>query len=227
MEPLVLQKGQRIDLTKNTPGVSEVKFALGWDEGKNLDPDASMIVLHNSRPFQNPHDLLFYNSNVKEYGTDGKPVWVDATKPYPFIMDGVLRSSGDNRDGAGDGDDETITVELTKLAADVSHLVPVITIYDHEARGQNFGQMNNCYCRVELPGTTFTPQKADLTEDASTDTAFIPGYFYRKDGEWKYNSIQKGIDKNTKGVDGKPIGSVDLTTIATNLTAILEIAVPA
>lgn len=232
MEPLNLIKGARIDLTKGGQGLPVVKFALGWDEGDNFDPDASAIVLHTSKAFENPNDLLYFRSNVKGYVKDAAgatvPVWVDTTKPYPFIMNDALRSSGDNRTGAGAGDDETITVELQKLPADVSHIALVVTIYDYEARKQNFGMMNNAYCRVEMPNDpNFKPQKADLTEDYSTSTALIFGYLYRKDGEWRYNSLMKGINNDTKGTDGKPIGTVDLATISGNLHTLLEVAVPA
>jgi tellurium resistance protein TerD len=226
MQPLLLTKGQRIDLTKGNQGLSVVNFALGWDERKkatpteeDFDPDASAIVLHSSKAWENPSDLLYYNSNK-----DAGQQWVDKTKPYPFIMDGALRSSGDERTGGKEGDDEVITVDLSKLNPDVSHVALIVTIYEVDARKQNFGMMNNAYCRIEAPGIdSFKPQKADLTEDYSAYTALIMGYLYRKDGDWKYNAAMKGINKDTLGADGKPLGSVDLGTIAVNLTAILDI----
>lgn len=238
-----LQKGARIDLTKGNPGLSVVTFALGWDERQKVaeneadfDPDACSVALHGSRGFQSATDMLWYNSN-KAVTPDGKYIddghggwkWADETRPYPFIFDGALKSSGDNRDGAGTTTDkEVITIDLSKIPADVTHIAQIITIFEVETRKQNFGMMTNAYCRIEAPGiASFVPQKADLTEDASAYTGYVMGYLYRKDGEWKYNACMKGVNGATKGADGKPIGDINITTIAPNLTSILEIAVTA
>jgi len=222
-----LAKGTRIDLSKSNPGLAPIQYALGWDERKksspdeaDYDPDVSVVVLHSSRPFSNPGDLLYYNSN------GGANNWIDKTKPYPFIMGGALKSSGDERTGGKEGDDEVITVSLKDLADDVTHVVPIVTIYEYKERKQNFGMMQNAYCRIEAPGVAgFDVQKADLTEDYSAYQAMIPGYFYKKDGNWKYFNSMLGVNESTTGVNGKAIGTVDLETIANNLTAILGIAV--
>lgn len=242
MDLLNLSKGQRLDLTKGNPGLSLVKFSLGWDERvkttgeADFDPDACAAVLHNSRAWQNPHDLLYYNSNKLVDGNGnfvddgaGGYKWADEKRPYPFILDGALASSGDNRTGSGNiNDKEIITIDLAKLPADLSHIALIVTIYDVEARKQNFGMMNNAFCRIEAPGiTTFKPAKADLTEDYSAYTAVIMGYLYRKDSDWKYNAMMKGINAETKGADGKPLGSVNVATICPNLTSLLEVAVVA
>jgi tellurium resistance protein TerD len=258
MDTVNLNKGSRIqmNLTKGMPGMSSVKFALGWDEGHgadDLDPDACMAVLHGSRPFASITDLLWYNSN-KATNPDGSLIadttaeknddgsypykWADTTRSYPFILNGALASSGDNRDGAGasGSDKEVINIDFNTLPDDVTHLVPMITIYEATTRKQNFGNMPNTFARIDAPNVEgFVTQRSDLTEDATAFTAFIPGYFYKKDGLWKYHACMLGINANTVGADGKTLAEhepketnpVNAVNIAENLIEILGIQVTA
>lgn len=170
-----LEKGQNIDLTK---GSSIVKFAIGcgWDvnqsSGSAFDLDASVFVL----------------------GADGKRI-----SEKHFVFYGNLNSpndsvvhSGDNLTGAGDGDDEVITVDISKLEADATEIPVIVTIYQADSRRQNFGQVSNAFVRIYNPDSNEEIAKYDLSEDFSTETAVEFGRLYKKDGEWKFKAVGTG-----------------------------------
>ena len=100
---------------------------------------------------------------------------------------------GDNKTGAGEGDDEAVNIDLTKIPADVKKLVFAVTIHEAEARGQNFGQVSNAYMRVVNAAVGAVLAKYDLSEDYSTETAMIFGEIYRHNDEWKMKAIGAGF----------------------------------
>ena len=99
---------------------------------------------------------------------------------------------GDNRTGAGEGDDEQITVDLTLVPANITRIAFTATIYEAEARRQNFGQVNNAYIRIYDETTGAELLRYDLGEDFSIETAVVFGELYKNGTEWKFNAIGSG-----------------------------------
>lgn len=169
---LDLTKGQRLDITKTNPSLKIAAIGLGWDAGNNFDLDAFILALKNGKIESAPRDVLFFNNKK--------------------LFNGGIIHSGDNLTGAGDGDDETMTVDFSKLPSDITEIVICVNIYQAESRRQNFGQVNNAFVRVYDFDTKAEICKFDLSEDYSAFNAMIMGKLYLKDGEWKFQAIGEG-----------------------------------
>nr|WP_027870909.1 TerD family protein [[Eubacterium] cellulosolvens] len=172
-----LSKGQKVSLTKDNPGLKKVIVGLGWDvnsfdTGGDFDLDASAFVVTDSGKVARQEDFIFYG-NLK----------------HPS---GAVEHLGDNRTGAGDGDDEQIKVDLSAVPENYSRIVFTATIYDAETRRQNFGQVNNAFIRIYNEETGEEMLKYDLGEDFSIETAAVFGELYKNNGEWKFNAIGSG-----------------------------------
>ena len=172
-----LQKGGNVSLSKEAPGLSKMIIGLGWDvratDGTAFDLDGSAFLLNASGKVRSDADFIFYNQSKS--------------------ADGSVEHTGDNRTGEGEGDDEQIIVDLTKVPADVEKIAISVTIHDAEARNQNFGQISSAFIRcVNADGNTEIA-RFDLSEDASVETAMIFGEIYRHNGEWKFKAIGLGF----------------------------------
>ncbi|MDR2535711.1 MAG: TerD family protein [Treponema sp.] len=176
-----LTKGQRVNLEKSlTLGM----VGLGWDVKRftgesDFDLDASAFLLDPSGKVKRDEDFIFYG-NLKSRN------------------DGVIHT-GDNRTGLGDGDDEKIIINFTKVPADIAKIAIAVTIYEADSRKQNFGQVANAYVRVakmahdkDLSGEEIV--RFDLGEDFSTETALVLCEIYRHGSEWKFSAIGSGYD---------------------------------
>lgn len=175
--PISLSKGQKVDLTKTNPGLKNILVGLGWDinqfdSGSDFDLDASAFLLGENGKTTSDTDFIFY-SNLE----------------HPS---GAVMHMGDNRTGAGEGDDEQITVDLTKVPANISRIAFTVTIYEAESRRQNFGQVSNAFIRLVNAETDEELIRYDLGEDFSIETAMVVGELYRHNGEWKFNAIGSG-----------------------------------
>ncbi|QZI72209.1 TerD family protein [Pseudomonas protegens] len=172
-----LSKGSNVSLSKEAPGLSEVVVGLGWDprvtDGTEFDLDASIFITGENGKVLNDSSFIFYNNKTSQ--------------------DGSVEHLGDNRSGAGEGDDEQVNVKLTGLAADVKKLVFAVTIHDAESRKQSFGQVGNAYIRVVNKADGKELARYDLSEDASTETAMIFGELYRHNDEFKFKAIGQGF----------------------------------
>jgi tellurium resistance protein TerD len=172
-----LSKGGNVSLSKEAPGLSRVTVGLGWDarvtDGADFDLDTSVFVCGENGKVRSDADFIFYNNKIG--------------------LGGAVEHLGDNKTGAGEGDDEAIKIDLTKIPADVKKLVFAVTIHEAGARGQNFGQVANAYMRVvnEVGGAVLA--KYDLSEDYSTETSMIFGEIYRHNDEWKMKAIGAGF----------------------------------
>ena len=172
-----LTKGQKVDLTKSNPGLKNVLVGLGWDinrfdSGSDFDLDASAFLVQENGKVSGDQDFIFY-SNLE----------------HPS---GAVVHLGDNRTGAGDGDDEQITVDLSKVPENIARIAFTVTIYDAESRRQNFGQVANAFIRLVNADTDEEIVRYDLGEDFSIETAMVVGELYRHNGEWKFNAIGSG-----------------------------------
>ncbi|MGF6112193.1 TerD family protein [Pseudomonas sp. ADAK2] len=172
-----LSKGGNVSLSKEAPGLTEVLVGLGWDprvtDGTEFDLDASIFVVGENGKVLDDNSFIFYNNKKS--------------------TDGSVEHMGDNRSGAGEGDDEQVTVKLTSLAPLVKKLVFAVTIHDSDARKQNFGQVSNGYIRVVNKADGKELARFDLSEDASTETAMIFGELYRSGEEFKFKAIGQGF----------------------------------
>jgi len=179
-----LQKGGNISLTKTDPSLTHVLVCLGWDarstDGAPFDLDASAIMLQDTGKVRSDADFCFYGQKS--------------------IVDGAIVHSGDNLTGGGDGDDETLTVELAKVPNTISKIIFPVTIYDHEARRQSFGQVSKAYVRIVNADTKTELARFDLTEDASVETAMIFAELYRKDAGWSFRAIGQGYAGGLKAI---------------------------
>ena len=172
-----LQKGGNVNLSKEAPGMKKMLVGLGWSlratDGDAFDLDGSAFLLGAGDKVRSDADFVFYNQNKSS--------------------DGSVVHSGDNRTGEGEGDDETITVELDKVPADVEKIAVCVTIHDAEARRQNFGMVSRAYVRCVDAITNAEVARYDLSEDASVETAMIFGEIYRHNGEWKFKAMGQGF----------------------------------
>ena len=157
-----LQKGGNVSLSKEAPGMQKMLIGLGWDvratDGADFDLDGSAFLLGANGKVRSDADFIFYNQAKS--------------------ADGSVTHTGDNRTGAGDGDDEAIIVELSKVPADVEKIAIAVT---------------SAFIRCVNQDNNTEVARFDLSEDASVETAMIFGEIYRHNGEWKFKAIGQGF----------------------------------
>ncbi|MBQ9140492.1 MAG: TerD family protein [Lachnospiraceae bacterium] len=175
--PVSLQKGQKVSLTKGNPGLKNVVVGLGWDvnafdTGGNFDLDTAAFLLTDSGKVASSDDFVFFG-NLRH-------------------ISGAVQHMGDNTTGAGDGDDEQIKIDLSLVPANITKIAFSVTIYEAEARRQNFGQVNNAYIRIYNEANGEELLRYDLGEDFSIETAAVFGELYKNGDEWKFNAIGSG-----------------------------------
>jgi tellurium resistance protein TerD len=168
-----LTKGQRVEIK----GLSRVGVGLGWDPnegtGFDFDLDASAFMLGANGKLPKDEYFVFYN-NTKS-------------------PDSAVESSGDDLTGGNsDGDDETLTVDLTKIDQQIQSIIFTVTIHDYEVRRQNFGQVRNSFIRIYDAQTNVEIAKYELDEDFSVETAVEFGRLYKRGDEWKFEAMGVG-----------------------------------
>lgn len=171
-----LQKGGNVNLSKEAPNLTTVIIGLGWDpratDGAAFDLDGSAFMLKGDGKVRGDADFIFYN-NLKS-------------------SDGSVVHLGDNTTGQGEGDDEKLTVDLTRVPAEIDKISFCVTIHDAEARKQNFGMIGKAFIRCVNANGEKELVRYDLSEDSSTETAMIFGELYRAGAEWKFRAIGQG-----------------------------------
>ena len=172
-----LEKGGNVNLSKEAPGLSKMLIGLGWDarttNGAEFDLDGSVFLLKSNGKVRGDLDFIFYN-NLKS-------------------VDGSVTHTGDNRTGDGDGDDESLIIDLSKLPHDIERIAVCVTIHDALARQQNFGMVSNAFIRCVNMSGDAEIARYDLSEDSSTETAMIFGEIYRHSGDWKFRAVGQGF----------------------------------
>ena len=183
--PVSLQKGQKVDLTKGNAGLSKIFIGLGWDinkydGGHDFDLDASAFLCGENGKVKSDSDFVFYGNLIHSSNS--------------------VEHMGDNLTGEGEGDDEVIKVDLSKIPAEVAKIDFTVTIYEADTRSQNFGMVSNAYIRVvdEKNGNELI--RYDLGEDYSIETAIVVGQLYRQGTEWKFNAIGSGFSGGLKAL---------------------------
>ncbi len=191
MMAINLQKGQRVDLTKGNPGLSKIMVGLGWDPvqnrggggllgslfgggggGANIDCDASVIMLGENGKIRSNSDVIYFG-NLKS-------------------SDGSVQHTGDNLTGDGDGDDEQVLVDLSRVPSQVHKLVFVVNIYDCVKRKQHFGMIQNAFIRIVNSANNQEIIHFNLTDDYSGQTCLVVGEIYRHGNEWKFAAVGTG-----------------------------------
>ncbi|MFF4757258.1 TerD family protein [Streptomyces sp. NPDC001292] len=181
---VTLAKGGNVSLSKVAPNLTNVMVGLGWEErsttGAPFDLDASALLCTGANRVLGDEWFVFYNQ---------------LTSP-----DGSVEHTGDNLTGEGEGDDETILVDLTRVPSRCEKIVFPVSIHMADERGQTFGQVSNAYIRVvnQADGTELA--RYDLSEDAGTETAMIFGELYRYRGEWKFRAVGQGYASGLRGI---------------------------
>ena len=181
---VTLTKGGNVSLSKAAPGLAKVAVGLGWDArstaGADFDLDASaLLVGTNGKVLSDLHFVFFNNLSSPE---------------------GSVEHTGDNLTGSGEGDDEVLNVDLTRIPAAVDKVVFPVTIYDAEAQRLNFGMVRNAFIRVVNAANDTEITRYDLSEDASTETAMVFGELYRHAGDWKFRAVGQGYSSGLAGI---------------------------
>lgn len=179
-----LSKGARVNLSKSAPALKKVLIGLGWDTNKysgsaDFDLDAS-VFCQNQNGRTEADGFVFYN-NLSAYG-------------------GAVQHMGDNRTGEGDGDDEQIVIDLAAIPAHIQKIAVTITIDAAEQRGQNFGMVENSFCRLVDAETDREIARFDLGEDYSVETAVVVGELYKHNGAWTFKAVGQGFSNGLLGL---------------------------
>ncbi len=179
-----LSKGGNVSLTKEAPGMTAVLVGLGWDArtttGTDFDLDASALMLNTSGKVVSDKHFIFFNN---------------MTSP-----DGSVEHTGDNLTGEGEGDDESIKVNLAAVPGEVDKIVFPVSIYEGQARQQGFGQVRNAFIRIVDQSGGAEIARYDLTEDAANETAMLFGELYRNGSEWKFRAVGQGYSSGLAGI---------------------------
>ena len=173
-----LSKGGNINLSKTAPTMNKVDLGLGWNpratDGKAFDLDAVAFLTGEDGKVRLDGEFIFFNQKTSPCGS--------------------VNHKGDNRTGDGEGDDETISVDLSKVPQEVVKIVFAVTIHEGQQNGQNFGMVDRAYIRViNQDANAEELARFDLSEDGSTEVAMIFGELYRHSGEWKFKAVGQGF----------------------------------
>jgi tellurium resistance protein TerD len=190
-----LQKGQRISLTKENPGLKKIMVGLGWDAvqqsskgllgglfgGKQaeIDCDASVLMLDENDKLRGKESLVYFGNLKSKCGS--------------------VQHMGDNLTGDGDGDDEQIMVDLSTMPQNIMKLVFVVNIYAAAQRKQHFGMIQNAFIRLINLSDNKEMFRFNLTEEYSGKTGLFAGEIYRNNGEWKFIAVGEGDSSSGLG----------------------------
>ena len=194
-----LVKGQKIDLTKGRSSLSSIMVGLGWDPvetkksggflssllggggggGSEIDCDASVIMLDNNGKLTGKENLIYFGNKKSR--------------------DGSVVHTGDNLTGEGEGDDETINIDLKSISPSIDRLIFVVNIYNAKQKKQDFGMIENAFIRLVDNQTREELIHYNLTENYSGKTSLIAGELYRQGNEWKFSAVGEGTTDSDIG----------------------------
>jgi tellurium resistance protein TerD len=181
-----LKKGGNVSLSKEAPGLKEILVGLGWaaraTAGADFDLDASAFLLRDDGRVRGDEDFVFYHNLT--------------------AADGAVEHTGDDLVGGAEGDCESIRIALDRVPPEVSRIAITVSIYDAEARRQNFGMVSDSFIRVQDEGSGREIARFDLSEDMSEETAMIFGEVYRHRGDWKFKAVGQGFSGGLSAMCG-------------------------
>ncbi|MGG7097809.1 TerD family protein [Clostridium sardiniense] len=179
---LNLEKNTVLDLTKRNPGLEKVILGAGWDiasGGIDFDLDIAAFMLDANNKFNTVSNVIFFNNKVGQ----------------------GIQLGGDNRTGAGDGDDERISIDLGAVSSEIQKIVFVVTIDKAREKRQTFGMINNSYVRLlDVNNGEREICRFNLKENGSTATSIIFAELHRDAGEWQFKAIGEGKIADLNGV---------------------------
>ncbi len=179
---LNLEKNTVLDLTKRNPGLEKVILGAGWDianGGTDFDLDIAAFMLDANNKFNTVSNVIFFNNKIGQ----------------------GIQLGGDNRTGAGDGDDERISIDLGMISQEIQKIVFVVTIDKAREKRQTFGMINNSYVRLlDVNNGEREICRFNLKENGSTATSIIFAELYRDAGEWQFKAIGEGKIADLNGV---------------------------
>jgi tellurite resistance protein TerA len=172
-----LVKGQKTDVTKTNPGLSQIGIGLGWNSPANIDLDTSAFLLGASGKVDNDEQLVFYNNPTKS-GVN-------------FI------------DQSSHGTDKKqFTIQFLGVPANVEKVAITLTIHEGEKLKQQFSQVTQAYLRIFHPSTGQDMLRYELGNQFSFETAIVVGELYRYGIEWKFSAIGSGFSGGLKALCG-------------------------
>lgn len=196
-----MNRGDLLNISKSvTGGLRNLRIGLGWDPqeiqgGPEFDADVLLFMMDSSKKCK-AENVYYYNNLVSKDGEQR-----EIPGGYEVVKRGYITHNGDNRNGEGDGDDETIDIELSKVPSDLTMGVICVSIHDYETRKQTFGNVDNAFVRVIDADTNTELGKMNLTFSACSSTAIIFGGILKHEGEWFFQA-----PKNIEGVDNGIVG---------------------
>ena len=179
---LNLQKNDILDLTKKNPGLKKVILGAGWDvanNGADFDLDIAAFLLDSNNKFNSLENIIFFNNK------QGEGIYLE----------------GDNRTGAGEGDDERIFIDLEKINKNIQKIVFVVTIHNEQVKRQTFGMIENSYIRlVDVDSNEKELCRFNLKENGSTATSVLFAELLREGTEWQFKAIGEGKIADLNGI---------------------------
>ena len=177
---VTLTKGGSINLKKDAPNLKKVLIGLGWDPIKrgglfsrssaDMDIDASVICIDSNG---RKEDVVYYgNLNHRS---------------------GSIHHCGDNLTGDGDGDDEQIIIDLSKIPSNVDRLSIIINIYSAYSRNQDFGNVQNCFVHADDMDTGKELVRYNVDGNFNGQTGIFVADVYRYNGDWKFKAVGQGV----------------------------------
>lgn len=191
-----LQKGQKINLSKEKGGLKRIMVGLGWDEVRQSGGFFKTL-------FSGPQQDIDCDASAILCGSNGKILSTDAKQSVVYFGNlrhpsGAIVHQGDNLTGAGDGDDEQIMVDISRLPYDVDKVVFTVNIYDARRRGQHFGMIENAFIRLVDMEKNQEICRYNLSENYDNMTGLVVGEIYRKGSEWKFNAIGQAVKEASR-----------------------------
>ena len=180
-----LKKGQKVDLTKSNPGLKKIVAGLGWDVNKydggfDFDLDTAAFLTNDGGKVLQDSDFIFFNNREHSSGS--------------------VIHLGDNLTGEGEGDDEQIKIDLSKVPDSIEKISFTVTIHEAMDRGQNFGQVSNAYIRIMNEENNSELIRYDLSQDYSIETAIVVAEIYKHNGEWKFTATGAGFEGGLEAI---------------------------
>lgn len=184
-----LDKGKKINLSKEVKGLSNIRVCLGWDAStkkglfglttstSNIDCDASAFMINKNGKLSSKNDIVYFGSLKSKCGS--------------------IIHTGDNLTGYGEGDDEVLMVYLNQVPSNIEEIVFTVNIYQAKLKRQHFGMIENAFIRIVNDDTNKELVRFNLTEKYSNKTAMIFGSLKRISGQWEFNALGEGTNDSS------------------------------
>ena len=176
-----IKKGEEANLMEKDPSMTNVLVGVGWVlnsfDADSMDLDVSCFLLNNEGKTVVDEDFVFYN-NLE-------------------ARDGSVVHNGDNLTGAGDGDDESISIDLNGVPFEVTKIVFVMSIYKGEEKEQQMSSVRSPYIRVVNASNSLEILRYDVSEDmqeSKGETAMLVASLNREGPKWHFEAIGELIE---------------------------------